>query len=46
MALGEDVHLRHGQGVRASVALARLAYGVLLLAVVVGVVWFVSSQAG
>ena len=46
MALGEDVHLRHGQGVRASVALSRLAYGVLLLAVVVGAVWFVSSLVG
>jgi hypothetical protein len=42
MALGEDVHLRHGQGVRASMALSRLACGVLLLAVVVGVVWVVS----
>ena len=46
MALGEDVHLRHGQGVRASIALSRLAYGVLLLAVVVGVVWFVGGLAG
>jgi hypothetical protein len=46
MALGENVHLRHGQGVRASAVLSRLAHGVLLLAVVVGVVWFVSSLAG
>ena len=46
MALGEDVHLRHGQGVRASAALARLAYGVLLLAVVVGVVWLVGGAGG
>jgi hypothetical protein len=46
MALGEDVHLRHGQGVRASVALSRLAYAVLLLAVVVGVMWFVGGLGG
>ena len=46
MAMGEDVHLRHGRGVRASVALSRLAYAVLLLAAVVGVVWFVRGLAG
>jgi CRISPR/Cas system-associated exonuclease Cas4 (RecB family) len=42
MAAGEAIHLRHGQGVRASLGLARLAYAVLLLALVIGVVWLVS----
>lgn len=42
MAVGETIHLRHGQGVRASLGLARLAYAVLLLALVIGVVWLVS----
>ena len=46
MAMGQDVHLRHGQGVRASVTLARLAYGVLLLAVVAAVVWLVGGVGG
>jgi hypothetical protein len=46
MAAGEVTHLRHGQGVRRSIGLARLAYAVLLLAVVVGVVWLVSWLAG
>jgi CRISPR/Cas system-associated exonuclease Cas4 (RecB family) len=46
MAAGEAVHVRHGKGVRASLALAWLAYAVLLLAVVVGVVWVVGLLTG
>jgi hypothetical protein len=46
MAAGEAIHLRHGQGVRASLALVWLAYAVLLLAVVVGAVWAVSALIG
>jgi hypothetical protein len=46
MASGEATHLRHGQGVRRSLGLARLAYAVLLLAVVVGVVWLISGLTG
>jgi hypothetical protein len=46
MAAGEATHLRHGRGVRRSLGLARLAYAVLLLAVVVGVVWLVSWLVG
>jgi hypothetical protein len=46
MAAGEATHQRHGQGVRTSLGLARLAYAVLLLAVVVGVVWLVSGLFG
>jgi CRISPR/Cas system-associated exonuclease Cas4 (RecB family) len=46
MAAGETIHQRHGRGVRTSLALARLAYGVLLLAVVIGVVWLVSGLFG
>ena len=41
MTAGKAAHLRHGRGVRTSLWLSRLAYGVLLLAVVVGVVWLV-----
>jgi len=46
MATGEAAHLRHGRGVRTSLWLSRLAYGVLLLAAVVGVVWLVSWLVG
>ncbi|HEY67932.1 MAG TPA: hypothetical protein G4N97_06640 [Thermoflexia bacterium] len=46
MAAGEAAHLRHGQRVRASLWLSRLAYGVLLLAAVVGVVLVVSWLGG
>ena len=46
MAAGEVAHLRHGQGVRASLGLRRLAYLVLLLAAVVGAVWLVSRLVG
>jgi CRISPR/Cas system-associated exonuclease Cas4 (RecB family) len=46
MAAGEATHLRHGQGVRASLGLLRLAYAVLVLAVVIGVVWLVSWLVG
>ena len=46
MAAGEVAHLRHGQGVRASLGLCRLAYLVLLLAAVVGAVWLVSRLIG
>ena len=45
MAAGEAIHQRHGRGVRTSLSLARLAYGVLLLAVLVGVVWLASWLA-
>ena len=41
MAAGKVAHLRHGRGVRTSLWLSRLAYAVLLLAAVVGVVWLV-----
>jgi len=46
MAAGEATHQRHGKGVRTSLALTRMAYAVLLLAVVIGVVWLVSSLVG
>jgi CRISPR/Cas system-associated exonuclease Cas4 (RecB family) len=46
MMVGEAVHLRHGKGVRVSLALAWLAYAVLLLAVVIGAVWVVSVLVG
>ncbi|MCP4535930.1 MAG: hypothetical protein GY832_02190 [Chloroflexi bacterium] len=39
MAAGEIVHRRHGRGVSVSFWLNRLAYVVLLLAVVAGIVW-------
>lgn len=45
MAAGEATHQRHGQGVRTSIGLAGLAYAVLLLAVVVGIVWLISGLA-
>jgi hypothetical protein len=45
MEAGEATHLRHGQGVRRSLGLARVAYVVLLLAVVIGVVWLISGLA-
>jgi CRISPR/Cas system-associated exonuclease Cas4 (RecB family) len=46
MAAGETAHLRHGRRVRASLGLGRLAYGVLLLAAMVAVVWLVSEMFG
>ncbi len=46
MAAGEMAHLRHGRQVRASHGLNRLAYGVLLLAAMVAVVWLVSWMFG
>ena len=41
MAAGEAAHSRHGRGVRTSLGLSRLAYVVLLLAAVVGIVWVI-----
>ena len=41
MAAGETVHRRHGRRVRGSLLLNRLAYVVLLLAAVVGIVWLI-----
>jgi CRISPR/Cas system-associated exonuclease Cas4 (RecB family) len=46
MAAGEAVHLHHGRGVRTSLGLSRLAYIALISAVVVGIVWLVSSLVG
>ena len=46
MAAGEAAHVRHGREVRTLLWLSRLAYGVLLLAVVVGVVWLVGLLVG
>ena len=46
LAAGEATHTRHGWGVRASLALRRLAYAVLVLAVVVGLIWLVSWLVG
>lgn len=46
MAMGKAAHLRHGRGVRTSLRLSRLAYGVLLLAIVVGVVCLVGWLVG
>jgi hypothetical protein len=46
MAAGEATHQRHGRGVRASLGLARLAYTVLVLAMVVGLVWLISGLFG
>ncbi len=39
MAAGEAAHRHHGRGVRALPWLSRLAYAVLLLAAVVGIMW-------
>ena len=41
MAAGEAAHRRHGRGVRGSLLLNRLAYVVLLLAAVIGIVWLI-----
>lgn len=41
MAAGEAVHARHGWGVRASLWQSRLAYALLLLATIVGIVWLI-----
>ena len=46
MAAGETVHRRHGRGVRTSLSLNRVAYFVLLLAVLVGVIWLLRWVAG
>ncbi len=43
MAAGENAHRRHGQGVRTSLGLNRLAYIVLLMAAVVGIVWLIGK---
>lgn len=42
LAAGEMAHTRHGRKVRTALVLRRLAYGVLGLAVVVGLIWLVS----
>jgi hypothetical protein len=39
MAAGEMAHRRHGREVRTSLFLNRLAYGVLLVAVLLGIIW-------
>lgn len=41
MAAGKVAHVRHGRGVKQSLWLRRLAYGALLLAAIVGIVWLV-----
>jgi len=41
MAAGEAAHRHHGFGVKASLWLNRLAYAVLLLAVVAGIIWLI-----
>lgn len=46
MAAGTASHLRHGRSVRASQWIRRLAYAVLLLAALVGVVWVVGRLVG
>lgn len=46
LAAGEMAHTRHGRGVRTAFVLRRLAYGVLVLAAVVGVVWLISLLIG
>ncbi|MBL7065114.1 MAG: hypothetical protein ISS49_13030 [Anaerolineae bacterium] len=43
MAAGKAAHVRHGRGIKQSLWLRRLAYGVLLLA---AVVWLVSRLVG
>jgi hypothetical protein len=42
---GQVVHERHGQRVMLSAALARLAYVLLLLAGIAGLVWFIGLLA-
>jgi hypothetical protein len=46
MAAGEATHLHHGQRVRTSIQLSRLAYALLLLAAVAGIVWLVGRVVG
>ena len=46
MAAGEAEHQWHGQAVRASIGLNRLATVVLLLALIVGIVWAVGWVLG
>jgi len=40
LTAGETVHRRHGAGVRGALWLKRLAYGLLLMAAVAGLLWF------
>ena len=46
MAIGETAHVRHGQGVRTGIQMRRLAYGLLLLAAAVGVLWLAGRMSG
>jgi CRISPR/Cas system-associated exonuclease Cas4 (RecB family) len=46
MAAGEMVHRRHGRRVRTSLSLNRLAYVVLLLAMLVGIIWLIQWLGG
>ena len=46
MAAGEAAHSHHGQRVRTSIQLSRLAYALLLLAAVAGIVWLVGRVTG
>jgi len=39
MTAGDAAHRRHGQTVRSSLWLARLAYALLLLAALIGILW-------
>jgi hypothetical protein len=43
---GEAAHVRHGRGVRTSLWSGRLAYALLLMAAVVGIVWLIGWLAG
>jgi hypothetical protein len=46
MATGEMIHRRHGWGVRTSLSLNRLAYFVLLMAALVGIIWLLRGMGG
>jgi CRISPR/Cas system-associated exonuclease Cas4 (RecB family) len=46
MAAGEMIHRRHGRGVRTSLSLNRLAYFVLLMAVLVGIICLLRGMGG
>jgi CRISPR/Cas system-associated exonuclease Cas4 (RecB family) len=41
MAAGDVAHRRHGRGVKTSLWLNRMAYIVLLLAAMIGIVWLI-----
>jgi len=41
MADGEAAHQRHGRGVRVTTQLARLAYVLLALATILGILWLI-----